>query len=102
MPKSSNAYVAELNATLDAMTAAGADGHQVIAIALDAWMPPRLLLVSRPALADLPGAYVLGPTPDGGEEWAAPYHGCLVTWFRDLPVADINRLPAGSTRRAAA
>lgn len=82
MPKPVNLYVAELNTTLDAIEAAVAAGMQIISITLDAWAPPRLLLVSVADLDRLPNACPSGQEIDGVQEWTAPWHGVTLTWYR--------------------
>lgn len=73
-----------IETALDAYEAILADGLNFIHIEICKWAPPRILVVGVPHLADLPGACCTGPTPDGGEEWQADYHGARLVWFRDV------------------
>lgn len=74
-----------INTALDAYEALLNDGLHFIHLEITKSAPPRILVVGVPHLADLPGACCTGPTPDGGEEWQADYHGARLIWFRDVP-----------------
>jgi hypothetical protein len=82
MAKSATQLVAELQAATAAVLQATAAGLHVIAVSLDNWKSPTLLVVSTPALNDLPGARYIGACPDGAEEWSAPFAGIVIQWFR--------------------
>lgn len=82
MAKSATQLVAELQAATAAVLQATAAGLHVIAVSLDHWHAPKLLVVSTPALDELPGARYVGACPDGAEEWSAPFAGIAIQWFR--------------------
>lgn len=87
MAKPPAQFAAELITASAAVMLAAASGLTVIAISVDGWKGPELLVVSTPDLAALPGAHYRTACPDGGEEWAAPFGQATVTWFTDCPRA---------------